>query len=459
MTIAIKLRTSFLTFSMSLCAAFLSVSISLQQIFFAVSLLFWFISVVLIQTSQSQTIVEFPAFRWREYYWFVVAWFVWRSAHIIISPYKSEEAFQARELWLFFMIPLLGDLISPQIKKIYSGQQESTVLRRNSLTKDTEVLSNGQQWLGYNTFFWVLLALVFGGALVGAFNFFQFLIVTGGDIIIYRAAALNNFNPLTYSGTAALTMVICGGLFISLLRHNVYRSSKVVAKTYLFIVAICLLFSIIGFILARSRGGYIAFFLLICFLSVVLLRKKVIWGWIVLISLTATLWFTSPKFQDIFYAAIPAKGSHSGTVAERFDLWQAGIAMLKDRPLVGYGDAEYTVAYQKYKVKNAMGTADTGSHMHNDLLNTAVLYGGVGLIIFLGFFFWPLWDYLKMHADTRKHPLWPLMVSGLAGIAFMFFMGLSQCHFTDEEVQLAFWMCIGVFYGIRDRILEDLEGV
>lgn len=433
-----KLRVSVLAWFLGLTVLTLSVSISLQQLFFGLSLLVWLISFGIAKAVKIDLHL-FPRAGWRPYYWAVVAWVLWRLVHIAVSPYAAAEAYQFREIWLFLMLPLFSGVFGSQF----------------SVSKDKgKALFKGPSLWGIHSLFWVLLLLSLGGAIVGGFNVFQ-AIQQGLPLFNYRAQALNNNNALTYSGTAALSMVISAGLFFTVLRAQFHRSERKSERVFFYIITISLFFAVLGFLLARSRGGFVAMVLLAFFLSAIVLRKKAIYGWLVILLLILGAWFGSSNLREVFMNAMPKEGSHTNTMEVRIDLWKAGVAMFKDRPILGYGDAAYDIKYHEYKVEEATDVAQTGSHMHNDLLNTLVLYGIVGLGIFIVFFFLPLWEFLRLNGKYRDHVLWPLMVSGLAGIALMLFMGLSQCHFTDEEVQLSFWVCVSIFYVAKDNLVNQ----
>lgn len=422
--IGIKIHIYYVTLFTAFYAATASVAISLQQIFYALALIAWLVSFVMLRKSET----ALPRFQWRTYYWFPLFWALWRIFHIIISERPVDELVQARELWLFLMIPLTADIVA------------ALQLARRRITEP--------RFLRLPPLYFVLLFLVSAGALVGLFNVVQFF-VEGGSFLNYRAAALNNNNALTYSGTAALTLTLSVGFLFTARRwaEKPRYLMPVLWISFFLLVA--------AFVLARSRGGFIALLLLACFMSLILLRKKAVFAWLAIAAVALGLWFSSASLRQIFQNAMPKPGQHSGTFEQRLDMWQGAWAMIKARPIVGYGDADFPHHYPEFRVEGAVGAAFNIGHVHNDLLNTWVLYGSVGLAVFVMFFLWPLWDYLRIPSTMREHELWPLLVAALASVWFMVFMGLSQCHFTDEEVQTLLWLCVGVFYGIRDKILTD----
>ncbi len=419
-----KIRIYFVTLCTALYAATASVAISFQQIFYALALILWLVSFVMLRKSGT----ALPRLQWRTYYLLPLFWALWRIIHVLISERPIEELIQARELWLILMLPLLADIVAAL---------------QFSRAKTQEV-----RFLGLPPLFFVLLFLVGAGALVGLFNTVQFL-MQGANLLFYRAEGLNNNNALTYSGTAALTLTMSVGFLFTA------RKWRERPRYLMPVLWIAVLLLIAAFILARSRGGFIAFLILGGFMSLLLLRKKAIFAWLALAVLALGVWFSSASLRTVFTQALPKPGHHTGTFEQRLDMWQGAWGMIKAKPLVGYGDAGFPLHYPAFRVEGAYEQAFHPSHVHNDLLNTWVLYGSVGLAIFVLFFLWPLWDYLRMPSAIREHELWPLFVAALASIWFMVFMGLSQCHFTDEEVQSLLWLCVGVFYGVRDRILAD----
>ncbi|MBV6494625.1 MAG: hypothetical protein LDLANPLL_02659 [Turneriella sp.] len=416
-----KIRIYIITVFVAFYAATSSASISLQQIFYALALLSWLLSFFLLRKSGS----ALPAFKWRTYYWLPVLWVVWRLFHIAISEFPLKELTQAREVWLILMLPLTADIVA--------------ALR--VLPQDKKSI----QLLGLSPLYFVLLFLVISGALIGLFNVIE--VVKSGGFTNFRAAGLNNNNALTYSGASALTWMLALGFLL------VVRKWQTRPRFLLPLLWVCFILMALAFILAKSRGGFVALILMAGFMSLVILRKKAILAWGAILALSLGAWFSSSSLRNLFYAAMPKEGSHSGTMEQRLDMWRAGIKMIQAKPIVGFGDAGYTAHYHEYKVEGAVDVAAAASHLHNDFLNTWALYGAVGFTLFMLFFLWPLYDFVRIDTQTRSHPYWPLMAASLAGVYFMFFNGLSQCHFTDEEVQTLLWLTIGVFYGTRDQIL------
>lgn len=416
------IRIYYVTVLVALYALMAAVSISLQQIFFGLALLAWIVSFFLLRKSNQ----DLPAMRWRSFYLLFILWAAWRLVHVFMATSALDELYQARELWLMLMMPLVADVIAALRIKPSNGKAI-------------------QLW-GLPPLYFVLLFLVFGGAVVGLFNLVQF-VYEGGILTTYRAQALNNNNALTYSGTAALTLVLSFGFLL------VARKWQQRPKYLLPVLWASFLLLVAAFILAKSRGGYIALVMLVGFMSLVILKRKAVFAWLGLAVVVVALWFSLPALRETFYEAMPQQGSHEGTMQARLDMWAGGIAMVKANPLVGYGETDFSSQFPKFRVEGAVGAGANPTHMHNDLLNTWVLYGGVGLIIFVMFFVLPLYDFLIIDRIARKHEMWPLMTAALAGIWFMVFMGLSQCHFTDEEVQTLFWLSVSVFYGLRDQVL------
>jgi len=194
------------------------------------------------------------------------------------------------------------------------------------------------------------------------------------------------------------------------------------------------------------------------FFLILLLRKKFI---IILpFILILPLWSfrESAKLETIFERGFSSHGAEHFSLTERLYLWQAGLKIWIDHPLLGTGAADYGQIYQKYRSPNATGVAKKGSHQHNDYINTIVLYGSLGFTIYILFFIFPFYTFFKKYKilnhpfsdPNHKYLIW----GSLTALVMFLVMGTSQCHFTDEEVQAVLWITIGIFYRSNLKLLD-----
>ena len=94
----------------------------------------------------------------------------------------------------------------------------------------------------------------------------------------------------------------------------------------------------------------------------------------------------------------------------------------------------------------ATGTAATGSHMHNDYIDMLVLYGIPGYLFLCYFYFMPIIHFFKFQHIAKENRLFYVGLGAVMAIICLSFMSLSQCHFSDEEVQMIFWVAVGLVY-------------
>ena len=417
----------------ALCCSF---SISLTQFFLGLSLLsflidfFFWLSLrrgthllPLAEKKLAQNLIshfaEYKKFKNHEIFYYLAAWIALRMIHLFISPEPLEELKGLKEIWLLVILPL--------------------VMYRLPKSK----------WF---SIFWI--SLVTGVASTGAYNLFRYAQL---DLKLGRfrvGGFFDTMHTLSYTGITGLLLFIClgGALFF-------WQKGQRKISIYLMAGNI---FILIGFILSYSKGGYIALALSLTIFLIFVLRKKFIFilpVFLIFLGFTyknlpgVAARFTSAK-EGLFHQI--KNNIHCGNLLDRINFLSTGMVIWGEHPVFGTGVGGYPKAYQKYRPKNVCGVAARpDTHLHNDFLNTLALYGSVGLTIFIMFYFLPfLQTFQKVshqssQEDTQKKASkerdW-LSIGALTSISMMFFMGLTQCHFTDEEVQMVFWLVLGMFY-------------
>ena len=88
--------------------------------------------------------------------------------------------------------------------------------------------------------------------------------------------------------------------------------------------------------------------------------------------------------------------------------------------------------------------------MHNDFINTWVLYGVVGLLIQLFYYFFGIFVYLRERFKIRLASDRPLAAAAAVALPLMALMGVTQCHFTSEIVQMSFWLAMGILFSVLE---------
>lgn len=133
----------------------------------------------------------------------------------------------------------------------------------------------------------------------------------------------------------------------------------------------------------------------------------------------------------------PKQGSSAG---ERLFMWQAGIEIIKDNPLTGIGTGALHKVYPDYRKPGAVEM--NAGHLHNNLIQAAVISGIPGLVIFLWLFGVILLFFLKVYFKTAA-PEKTMIFTFAAVTAGFFINGFFEYNLFSSQVALMFWFITG----------------
>lgn len=127
-------------------------------------------------------------------------------------------------------------------------------------------------------------------------------------------------------------------------------------------------------------------------------------------------------------------------VKERTYMWRSGLAMWRERPILGVGPGGVKRDYSRYALEQAYKKR-TG-HVHNTPLQILVERGLLGLAAWL----W-LWIAFYAHALRRLRdlrgqpgPARAIVVGAVAAITGFLVGGLTEYNFGDSEVVMLAWV-------------------
>jgi len=127
----------------------------------------------------------------------------------------------------------------------------------------------------------------------------------------------------------------------------------------------------------------------------------------------------------------------------RMDLWDKGLEMWKDNPVLGLGPGNFTYYHDAYNFPEHIYGYH---HLHNEILNVAVQMGILGVIAFLGMwvvFIVECFRFWKRERERDPHAA--ASVLGCAGaVAGILAGGMFQCFYTDIEVGMLWWFIVGL---------------
>lgn len=392
-----------------LMAAGLAFSISLAQTGLGIVFLLF---VATLFSGGRVTLHLGPA-RWlRGLYLFIAGWVAWRIFHVLIAARPGAELFEAREVWL---------MLIPVFVWFYAASRYRLKL--------------------------VLTAFVLGAALSSAWG----LWTLRNEIfdLWTRGRGMSSMHHLNYAGVAAIAALM--GLGLS---WSYYHAGR---KLFAALTLLLTLLAFVGLWLTKSKGAIAAVAIVLPLFFYLQLHHRV-HRWLFLLLITGGAAYLLPRLPESIAEQyrFPAPEVHAGSQAERRDLWHAGLAMIRDNPWLGYGERGYNEAYPRYQLPGATGVAQwdeksrEASHMHNDFINTWVLYGAIGLLLQLGYYSLGFFAYLRERFRIRRQSDRPLAAAGATALVAMALMGMTQCHFTSEIVQMAFWLAVGSLCVVLD---------
>lgn len=231
-----------------------------------------------------------------------------------------------------------------------------------------------------------------------------------------RATATYN-NPLVYASVAVMLLPIA-----------LYCAYSLKGKHRL-VSIFCIILSVSGIILSKSRGPCIALIVILALSFLYGLKK-----WIVLWLCCSPfiIVFANRYLRDFLISFIGDNSTNT-----RIRIWQASFEMIEENWFIGLGTGVqniWDVLYNQYGINQP--------HAHNIILEFILEGGIIGLllfIIFLGFF---VYDMIRLFRSSPKDRL--LASSLIIGVAAFCFCGMFDFVFMSPKQLLSFMMVLGL---------------
>jgi O-antigen ligase len=144
-------------------------------------------------------------------------------------------------------------------------------------------------------------------------------------------------------------------------------------------------------------------------------------------------------------------------ILERRYMWQSGLAMWRERPLLGWGPGGVKREYSRFAQPEAYKKR-TG-HLHNTPLQILVERGIPGLAAFLAIwiaFYWRVITLLRRLEPERVFER-VIVAGSMAAITGFLVAGLSEYSFGDSEVVMLAWTIMAVPWAIAKNRMGGPE--
>lgn len=238
-------------------------------------------------------------------------------------------------------------------------------------------------------------------------------------------------------------------------------------------IAVALGIALAGLATAYSRGAWLA--LLTVPVAVWIFQKKRM-GSFLIATLAATSLLLAVFINNNHYLRFAPDHDHTifhtnfrehlgATIAfkdvsnaERFHRWVAGIRMVTERPLTGFGPNSFYNQYRPYTVsafKTWVSNNPEHSTVHNYFLLTAIEQGIPGLAILC-----MLWAALLLAAQHLYHAFQSVFYRSIALITGVVLCMITVINFTSDMIETdkiggLFWLSAGVLISLQLRLKEE----
>ncbi|MES1215328.1 MAG: O-antigen ligase family protein [Bacteroidota bacterium] len=239
-----------------------------------------------------------------------------------------------------------------------------------------------------------------------------------------------------------------------------YRLSQ--SKRQRVVIALAIIILLTALFFSYARGAWLALaaglvtyqlikrrYLIITYITAIILTITFLF-WIK--SNDRYLQFTNDYNKTIFHKdfrehLIATYQLKDVSTAERFYRWIAGIRMIKDRPLTGYGPNTFYYNYKIYTVpvfKTWVSKNEDRSTVHNYFLLTAIEQGIPGLIFFL-----LLFGAMLYYAQLLYHRVQDLFYKTVSVTIAVILVMIAVVNFLSDLIETdkigsLFFLCLSV---------------
>jgi len=282
----------------------------------------------------------------------------------------------------------------------------------------------------------LLLGLTLAAAVAAAVGLLQVGLCPPGDAPLVWPRWLYHRCDRAH-GFFSIYMTLAGVLSLVLLATLPRLLSPGVARLRLGAPWLVMLWALI---VTYTRGAWIGFAAGVLTVAATIRRGRwVLVGGLLLLAAGALM---AP--YELRHRFLSMADPEEAGVRERIYMWESGVAMWRERPILGVGPGGVKRDYVRYAREEAVKKR-TG-HVHNTPLQILVERGVLGLAAWL----W-LWVAFYAHAVRRLRRLPAeavaergLIVGGIAAITGFLIGGLSEYNFGDSEVVMVAWVIMAL---------------
>lgn len=229
-------------------------------------------------------------------------------------------------------------------------------------------------------------------------------------------------------------------MIVSLLLLPFILSNDIKTKERLFFL-IMFIPTLTALVLTNTRSAWLGLVVGVIVMSVLYYRK--LFG-ILIAAIILFLQFGPSHQTDRAKSIVDFSNS---TNVGRFNMWETGIRMWKDKPILGFGDIDLYDAYLTYRTPTG---DEPAGHLHNNYVHLLVTLGGAGLLTVLFLFFMILRTEFGIFSAYKMDPLIRNISLGAISVFSGFMVnGIFEWNFGDHEIMVLVWFTVGLCLAVE----------
>ncbi len=274
----------------------------------------------------------------------------------------------------------------------------------------------------------------------------------------YQYIVLSNNRPAAFNNTATFfASHLLMAIPMLYLLYNMYKDNEVI-KYYSLILII---FSMIMLIASGTRGGWIAFLVMLIFVFFmdVINRKKLISFCVGILIAMCSINIVGNGYVIERVVSISQMKDQSSI--ERVLMWQSSIRIFEDYPVHGIGQDQFQYMYNTQYISplaKQRGDEDYHKghgHPHNNFFKYLSEGGLIGIAAFFmlyGFLAYKFWMLYRKEKAIAK------LSYGMIGLLIMIGIqveGLTDTNLTQVPIMREFWFLMGLLLAAGKMELEE----
>lgn len=204
----------------------------------------------------------------------------------------------------------------------------------------------------------------------------------------------------------------------------------------------------IGLLLSFTRGAWIGVFAGLAAVVLITRHRGMLigMGGLTLAGLAALPFIGGARIWAIFDQSDP-----ENTGIARFAIWRAAWNILKERPLIGIGQDQFSKQDESYGVPRTRYTET--SHPHNWVFDFWLRLGAPGLIWMSVALAWFCWQGVKLWQVHKGTALGALVLGLVAAMVDYAVHGLLDMAYFTMDLALTFWMSMALLLLVKMRMV------